>query len=380
MKTNPPKTDDPRRYETRMKTFSVSTVIAAGLAISGSLISHAAHADPSLADRSTATQLFKEGRALLDQGHVSAACRKLEESQRIEPGGGTLLNLALCHEREGRSATAWVEFTEALGIAKRDERPQRVEFARTHLAALEPGLSRLVIQVPGSADLPDLEILRDGAAVGRAAWGSPVPVDPGDHLVEATSPGKISWKQAVTVGPKADTKSVVVPVLEVAPVADEAASPQRPARPSGAGFSVESADPGLPHPATKPVAERSPTGSTVNLPAWISTGLGVVAAGVGTYFAFHAISQKSDADRQCPGDACSAQGSQQTSEAIKSANFATVGLGVGVVGLAFGAVLLVTGTGAHVTSSPTPAQSASAAVDIVSAGPLGAGVRVSTAW
>src|SRR6476660_7801185 len=121
-----------------------------------------ASAEPSAADKSLATQLFKEGRTLVDQGRVPEGCRKLEESQRLDPGGGTLLNVALCHEKEGRTATAWTEFTEALGLAKKDDRPQRIELAQTHIAALEPTLSRLVIQVPATSDLPDLEIKRDG--------------------------------------------------------------------------------------------------------------------------------------------------------------------------------------------------------------------------
>src|SRR5215510_5737479 len=142
--------------------------------------------EPSAADKSLATALFKEGRALVDQGHVAEGCRKLEESQRLDPGGGTLLNVALCHEKEGRTATAWTEFTEALGIAKKDDRPQRIELAQTHIAALEPTLSRLVIQVPEGSDLPELEIKRDGSPLRRAAWGSPMPVDPGDHQIEAS--------------------------------------------------------------------------------------------------------------------------------------------------------------------------------------------------
>src|SRR3954464_7778704 len=86
-------------------------------------LSAPAIAEPTAADKSLATQLFKEGRALVDQGKVAEGCRKLEESQRIDPGGGTLLNVALCHEKEGRTATAWAEFTEALGLAKKDDRP-----------------------------------------------------------------------------------------------------------------------------------------------------------------------------------------------------------------------------------------------------------------
>src|SRR5689334_3318487 len=161
-------------------TAFVSTFVVASNAI----------AEPTAADKSLATQLFKEGRNLVDQGHVPEGCRKLEESQRLDPGGGTLLNVALCHEKEGRTATAWAEFTEALGLAKKDDRPQRIELAQSHITAIEPTLSHLVIQVPATSDLPDLEIKRDGSVIRRAAWGTAMPVDPGEHMIEAAAQGK----------------------------------------------------------------------------------------------------------------------------------------------------------------------------------------------
>src|SRR6266446_6820357 len=124
-----------------------------------------ASAEPTAVDKSLATQLFKEGRMLVDQGKVAEGCRKLEESQRLDPGGGTLLNVALCHEKEGRSATAWTEFTEALGIAKKDDRAQRIELAQTHIAALEPTLSLLVIQAPTADNFTHLLLKPNGGVI-----------------------------------------------------------------------------------------------------------------------------------------------------------------------------------------------------------------------
>jgi hypothetical protein len=359
-----------------MKTFCIKAVAGVGLGLVGIIPIRSANADPSLADKSIATQLFKEGRALLEQGRVAQACRKLEESQRLEPGGGTLLNLALCHEREGRTATAWAEFTEAVGIAKRDDRPQRVEYARAHITQLEPALSRLSIQVAGAADLPDLEIKRDGGVLGRAAWGSPIPVDPGDHIIEAVAPGKIQWKQSILLAPNGDGKTLVVPMLEDAPVPENmesglSAPPRKIAQ-------VPAADLGN---ATQDKVAEGSGGSSV--PAWIALTLGVVAAGAGTYFAVLAISQKSEADRNCPNDACSAEGARQTSDAIKSANFATTGLGVGVVGLGLGTILFATRSrpprAAASAAKPREATMAVAAGDL-SLGPAGARLTISGRW
>jgi hypothetical protein len=350
-----------------MKTLCIKAVAPVGVCLLGIIPLRAARADPSLADRSMATQLFKEGRALLEQGHVPQACRKLEESLRLEPGGGTLLNLALCHEREGRTATAWVEFTEALGIAKRDDRPQRIDFARAHIAQLEPALSRLFIQVPGVADLPDLEIKRDGSIVGRAAWGSPIPVDPGDHVVEALAPGKIPWRESVVIGSKADSKTLVVPALENAPGQEASGGPSATPGPAPAVTSAPAGPPALDFGKVPPEEAPETLRVGANVPAWIALGLGVAAAGTGTYFALRALSEKSDADRACPNDVCSAEGARQNSDAIKSANFATAGFGVGVVGLGLATVLFATHAGSS-HSPPTSGKSAPTGMTLAGGG------------
>jgi hypothetical protein len=366
-----------KQHETRMKRFGIKSVAAFGLCSFAIAPARSAAADPSVTDKSIATQLFKEGRTLLDQGHVPQACRKLEESQRIDPGGGTLLNLALCHEREGRTATAWVEFTEALGLAKRDERPQRVEFARGHIAALEPVLSRLVIEVASAADMPDLEIKRDGSVVGRAAWGSAIPVDPGDHVIDAAAPGKIAWRQSVVLGPKADAKTVSVPQLDDA-VAQDRASSQASPPPSQTTAAPAEAEAEA-SPSEKATAKRSTAGGSA-APAWIALGIGVAASGVGTYFALNALSSKNDADRNCPSSGCTAEGASQNSDAIRSANFATASFAVGVVGLGVWAILFATRSGSHAAASSAHAAPIGITAGDLSVTPGRGEVTISGRW
>ena len=292
-----------------------------GIACFGVSLAAVSFAEPTSADKSLATQLFKEGRALVDQGRVAEGCRKLEESQRLDPGGGTLLNLALCHEKEGRTATAWAEFTEALGIARKDDRPQRAEIAQQHIEALEPTLSRLTVQVPPASDLPDLEIKRDGTAVRRAAWGTAMPVDPGDHLIEAFALGKIPWKHTVTVGGKADRQTIAVPILENAPIA-----------PTPLATSATSG------PAPTPLVEVK---KPISPAAWVAYGIGAVGIGVGTYFGVNAISNQKTADTNCPADKCNAAGTSANSDAIQAANLSTVGFGVGILGVGLGTFLVL---------------------------------------
>ena len=81
-----------------------------------------AQAEPTADDKALATVLFQEGRALMSAGRIADACLKLEESERLDPSGGTLLNVALCHEQEGRLARSWSEFNDAAVVARRDGR------------------------------------------------------------------------------------------------------------------------------------------------------------------------------------------------------------------------------------------------------------------
>ena len=323
--------------------MNVRRTVLLSLTIAYGFSAHAAFGEPTSADKSLATQLFKEGRALVDQGKVADGCRKLEESQRLDPGGGTLLNLALCHEKEGRTATAWAEFTEALGIARRDDRAQRIEIAQAHIEALEPMLSRLVVQVPAGSDLPDLEIRRDGGVIRRAAWGTSMPIDPGEHVIEASARGRIPWKESVTVGGKAESKTVMVPLLDIAPT---------PATPPA---SVSSSAPA-------PTFESTPPNRAG---AWVALGFGAAGVAVGSYFGIQAMSEQQTADDACQ-PRCTDGGLRANDRAIKAANLATVGFGVGILGLGLGTYLWLANGGSHASSAAAPRTPAarSVAVDV----------------
>jgi hypothetical protein len=304
-------------------------------------------AEPADGDRTLAAALFREAKTLMTKGDYVAACTKLEESQRLDPGGGTLLNLALCHEKQGRSATAWGEFIEALGLARRDNRQARVDLAEEHIQKLEPTLSKMTIVVSPESDEPSLEITRDGAVVGRAAWGMPFPVDPGEHKVQAVAPGKLAFRSSVTVdaGAPATTFTIRIPLLErdaAGADAVAAATAPGPARPvlavspiaGGAGRPV-SAPPGEPAP-------EQPHSSGQRLWGWGAIGLGGAGIIAGTALTVVALDKKSDSHDRCPKDPCDAQAVSLSQDAGRFADFATVGFGVGFAAVAAGVILLLT--------------------------------------
>jgi hypothetical protein len=146
------------------------------------------------------------------EGKVSEACPKFAESYRLDPATGTLLNLAHCHESQGKLATAWLEFSRALPLARRDGRDDRVRFAQERLAIIEPKLSYLTVVAPPEPS--DLEVHVDDAALPPAAIGVPTPVDAGDHMIVARAPGRKPYSERVHVGDDAKKVTVTIPALE----------------------------------------------------------------------------------------------------------------------------------------------------------------------
>jgi hypothetical protein len=246
-----------------------------------------------------------------------------------------LLALALCHESQGRTATAWQEFGEVATSAERAKRADRLKVARDHRAALEPGLSKLVIVVPDAvAALPDLGILRDGVPVPRGDYSRAVPVDPGDHVVTALAHGAKPWSAQVHMGTQGDAQVVTIPAL--GPVVEVAAAPaiNTPLAPGGPVVPPSS--------ALSPGSEPPPAASSTRTQGYVVGAMGVTSLGIGTFFGIRAITQSSDAKSQCPtAPACTNSAAIDTNtDAKTSAWISDVALGLGVVGVAAGAYLV----------------------------------------
>jgi hypothetical protein len=192
-----------------------------------------ASAQRSSTDIAISEELYREARALMDEKRYEEACKKFAESQRLDPATGTLLNLAACHEAMGLTATAWIEYGEALLAARRDQRADRVQYAEERIRGVEPKLSRLMIVVPPESRIEGLEVRIDGALIGAVAWGVSAPIDPGTHKVGATAAGRKPWSVEVTIGAEADKKSVQVPFLEIDPNAPVPGA--KPETPSSSG-------------------------------------------------------------------------------------------------------------------------------------------------
>jgi hypothetical protein len=202
--------------------------VAASLAMFALFVAGTARAATPEEQR-LAQALFDDGRRLMEEERFAEACPKLAESQRLDPGGGTLLNLAICYEGEGKLATANLQFAEALREAIRDGRKDREEIARQRLAEIERSVPRVTVVVPPAARRPELSVRLDALELRPAAWGVATEVDPGKHVVEASLPGAAPWRTEITVS--AGEKKVV----EIPPLAPPTAAAEWRAPPPIAG-------------------------------------------------------------------------------------------------------------------------------------------------
>src|SRR5688572_32581495 len=113
----------------------------------------------------------------MTKGKYNEACPKFEASQQLDPGLGTMLNLAECYEKTGRTASAWAEYREAIPLARAAGSKSRQDLATERAKALEERLSTLTIRaMTGGEEGVHLEIRRDGVPVQHAELGSPIPV------------------------------------------------------------------------------------------------------------------------------------------------------------------------------------------------------------
>jgi hypothetical protein len=180
---------------------------ASRIALAIVISAHAAVADSNVA----AESLFREGKRLMKDHQIAAACEKFEASERLDESVGTLLNLADCREKAGQLASAWADFLKAASVARSLHDGARESEARTRASALEPRLSYLTISVPDANRVEGLVIKRDDTTVDQALWNQGVPVDVGSYQISGQAPGHEPWSTKVQIQGEAQKASVEVP-------------------------------------------------------------------------------------------------------------------------------------------------------------------------
>ena len=310
-----------------------------------------------------AEALFREARKLVDEGRFAEACEKFAASEKLEAAVGTLLNLGRCYEKLDRTAAAWATYHEAIAVANATGQSEREKIARERADSLEPTLPRLTITVSAQPSGTQLTIKRDGETVLPDLWGVTVPVDPGEHVVEANAPGKKAWSGKTRVQAR-QVAALVVPSLE----ADEAAAPAL-----AAGIVPVDADSGNAEPAAPQDGEWNGKKTA----AVVLAGAGALGLAVATVEGLTVLEKKSDYDRECGSGSC---GEPHFSNAQAILDDAQQARTLAIVAGAAGGVSLVAAAVFWLTSGRSPA----AAGDMVRLSPMAGarrvGLEVSGRW
>ncbi len=309
-------------------------------------------AEPTADERVLAETLFSAGRALMQEGRVPEACRKFEASQAVAPALGTLLNLALCHEKEGRLATAWVEFKQAFVLALEKRDADREEFAREHVRQLEPLLPMLSVTPQRRTDC--LRIHRGNVEIPGASWSTKLPVDPGVHRLRASCGDRVVWEKDVSLEPR-QLAVVVVPVQE----------PPSPATSAGvADPTVAVADPTVADP-TVAVADRDGVVGPLRTSAWVAGALGVGLTCLGGYYGVQALRKQDESEDLCPNSgSCTPAGAAASNDAWSASHRANVAIGGGLVLVGLSAFTLIWTHDRTEPARPTPSSSPEVAVGV----------------
>jgi hypothetical protein len=305
----------------------------------------AAFAAPARADgprdAPAAEALFQQGVEELKRGDVASACPKFAESQRLDPGAGTLMNLADCEEKLGRIASAWEHWREAVGML--DKKDTRIAVAMKRRDAIEHRVPLLTVALAPRAP-PDTMIARDGVALGAVSLGVPLPIDPGDHVVAATAPGREDSRTTIHVE-EGDRKLVAVAPGPVRSAATRSA-------PIGAA----------PVTASEPAAsDGARTRRTVGL---VVGGVGVAGFGVALTTGLLLPGVRDTIAKYCDPTTkvCTdSRGVDAASQGRTLAALNTVGWIVGYAGVAVGGGLIVSSLFGHTPATADVAPTSSGA-------------------
>lgn len=288
--------------------------LAHGLAARDALAADGPSGTPSPqvdAERAAAAEaLFDEGKRLMSMSKFAEACPKFAESERLDHGVGTLLNLAHCYEQNGQIASAWAEFRGAAAAASAAGQDEREGIARERESLLAPRVAKLTIVVRGEAAIPGLVVRRDDVVLDASLWNVDMPVDPGEHVLAISAPGKLRFARLVSV-PKTDGArvSAEVPPLEDAPTA--------------AG--------------STPARGASPDARTAV--SFALGGVGVAGVIAGSVLGAHAIARNGDSSSHCREDRCDATGVATREDALHYGTASTIALAAAGAALAAGATL-----------------------------------------
>lgn len=312
-----------------------SSILVVSLALSVSSVAGAqpAAATPSASDIAAARSIGAEGVKLAEKGRCSEAIDKLDRSEKLYHAPTTLGRLAECQIELGKLVLGTENLQRLLREPLAANAPPAFVAARARaekvLARARPRIGNLQITVTAPPSTK-VDLTVDGVPVSDMFIGNEWPADPGQHVVEVTSPGFLKANAKVSL--KDGEAEKVSLKLEVDP------NYVKPVIPDPVVVKNGDPDNNPPPPPPPPPEQKS------NALAYAALGIGAAGLVVGGVTGALFLGKKSDLETSCPNKNCTTPAGQSDLSSTKTmGTISTIGFIVGGVGLAAGAVLLLTG-------------------------------------
>jgi hypothetical protein len=213
---------------------------------------------PALAQPSAeAGKRFDQGLVLFKQRKFLEAADAFNEAYRIFPHGDALFNAGMAWESAGMRAVAATAYARAL---EEGVRPKTESKARSHLAALEKHLARVVLEMPpGSSVHVDVLTLE------------------GERVVAYAEPGPRTFVITLKDGQRVTRSIDATPGVALTETIEPPKAPEP-----------------LPAPAPAPPPKEPKGDSAWRTAGYVSLGLAGVATGAAIIFGLNAVSARNE--------------------------------------------------------------------------------------
>ncbi len=292
----------------RSAAFRSTFVVALSLLVSAPAFAQ------TPAELSEARKTFTSALADEEHSNFEAALEKYRRVQAVRETVAVRYRVGACLEALGRfkEAIAAYEGAIALGSGGDANNAESIKAARAKVADLTKRSPQLSLTLADTAP-PNATVELDREVVPPAMLRTPMPIDPGTHVVSASAPGAAPFRTELTLAEGAHL-ALVIPLGAQAP-----AIPLSPTPP--------------------PVEKRSEPHA--NNTAWLTLGAGAaLLVGAGA-FVLVRHGQISDLTQACPGGACpksrEAELTSLRSHAVTNGTIAAVLAGAGVIAGGVGA-------------------------------------------
>lgn len=338
-------------------TWGSATCVASALLLGMPTLAHA----ESDTDRAGARASAEAGVAAYNGGQYAEALDLLRRAETLVHAPTHLLYMARAADKLGRLVQAHELYL------KLSREPLARDAPRAFVAAQQAALHEVTAiesRLPYLTVTTDLALTNgskltlDDRVIPNVLIGIPFPVDPGNHIIVATSATGQSGEPANVTLAESKREQVTVKVPN-----QTAASPTLPA---ASHLQVAS----QPQPTSSPTTAATPADLDANsqrrkgpsaIVAYSAIGVGVVGAVMGTVFLMQRGSKQSDANgayNDCKTRYCGPTDinrfTQLDKDAATAGTIAAVSYGVGTAALTAGLYLLLTGHAKRTTALQTP--------------------------